>query len=35
VLGDLPILGYLFKYKTIQKKRTELIILITPRIVEE
>jgi len=35
VLGDLPILGYLFKYKTTQKKRTELIILITPRIVEE
>jgi type IV pilus assembly protein PilQ len=35
VLGDLPILGYLFKYKTTQKKRTELIILITPRIVKE
>jgi len=34
LLGDLPILGYLFKYKTTQKKRTELIILITPRIVE-
>lgn len=34
LLGDLPILGYLFKYKTTQKRRTELIILITPRIVE-
>lgn len=34
LLGDLPILGYLFKYKTTTKKRTELIILITPRIVE-
>ncbi len=34
VLGDLPILGYLFKYKTTTKKRTELIILITPRIIE-
>jgi len=35
LLGDLPILGYLFKYKTTQKRRTELIILITPRIVKE
>lgn len=34
LLGDLPILGYLFKYKITQKRRTELIILITPRIVE-
>ncbi len=34
ILGDLPILGYLFKYKTTTKKRTELIILITPRIIE-
>lgn len=34
LLGDLPILGYLFKYKTSTKRRTELIILITPRIIE-
>lgn len=34
LLGDLPILGYLFKYKTSTKRRTELIILITPRVIE-
>ncbi|MCX7956474.1 MAG: AMIN domain-containing protein [Endomicrobia bacterium] len=34
LLGDLPILGYLFKYKSTTKKRTELIILITPRVIE-
>lgn len=34
LLGDLPILGYLFKYKSSTKKRTELIILITPRVIE-
>ncbi|MFN3550369.1 MAG: type IV pilus secretin PilQ [Endomicrobiia bacterium] len=34
LLGDLPILGYLFKYKGTTKQRTELIILLTPRIIE-
>ncbi len=34
LLGDLPILGYLFKYKSRQKEKTELVILITPKIVE-
>ena len=34
-LGDLPILGYLFKQtnKTIEK--TELLIFLTPRVVKE
>lgn len=34
LLGDVPILGYLFKYKGKTKQRTELIILLTPRIIE-
>jgi len=34
-LGDLPILGYLFKYKSDSKTKTELVIFITPRILEE
>jgi len=34
LLGDLPILGYLFKYKGTSKQRTELVIMITPRIIE-
>jgi type IV pilus secretin PilQ/predicted competence protein len=35
LLGDLPILGYFFKYKSNTKRRSELVILITPRIVED
>ncbi len=34
LLGDVPILGYLFKYKGTAKQKTELIILLTPRIIE-
>jgi len=34
-LGDLPILGYFFKYKQATKRRSELVIFITPRIVED
>jgi type II secretory pathway component GspD/PulD (secretin) len=34
LLGDVPILGYLFKYKGTSKQRTELVIMITPRIIE-
>ncbi len=35
ILGDIPILGYLFKKNTTEKTRMELIILITPTIVTE
>ncbi|MFN3966720.1 MAG: type II secretion system protein GspD, partial [Endomicrobiia bacterium] len=35
LLGDLPILGYLFKYKSKQKSRTELLVLITPKILQD
>ncbi len=34
-LGDIPILGYLFKYKKRNTDRTEVLIFITPRIVNQ
>ncbi|MCB2226857.1 MAG: type II and III secretion system protein family protein [Desulfarculaceae bacterium] len=34
VLGDLPILGALFRSTEFQKKKTELLIIVTPRIVQ-
>lgn len=34
LLGDLPVLGNLFKSKRFQRSETELVILITPYIVE-
>ena len=33
ILGDLPIIGRLFKSKAENKERTELMVLITPRLV--
>jgi pilus assembly protein CpaC len=33
ILGDIPIIGYLFKSKAEQKERTELVVMITPRLV--
>ncbi len=33
--GDIPIIGNLFKQKTDTKKRTELLIIITPRVVRD
>ena len=33
--GDLPLLGWLFKTKTVQDNKTELLIFLTPRIVSE
>lgn len=32
LLGDIPIIGYAFKYRSQSVSRTELLILITPRI---
>ena len=29
-IGDIPILGYLFRSKAAQKNRTELVVMITP-----
>ena len=33
-LGSLPIIGYLFKSKAIRQSKTELMVLITPRLVK-
>jgi pilus assembly protein CpaC len=33
-LGDIPVLGMLFRSRSFQKKETELIIIVTPRIVK-
>jgi type II secretion system protein D len=32
VLGDIPLLGCLFKYTTVEKQRTELLIIMTPTV---
>ena len=34
VLGDLPVIGNLFKSKAESKERTELVVIITPRLVQ-
>ncbi len=34
LLGDIPFLGYLFSHTTEQVKRSELVIFLTPRIME-
>ncbi len=35
LLGDIPLLGYLFKYQTRTKKKTNLLILLTPYIIKD
>jgi len=35
LLSQIPILGWLFKYKTVSKEKRELLIFVTPRIVRE
>ncbi|HEX7840737.1 MAG TPA: hypothetical protein VF469_24840, partial [Kofleriaceae bacterium] len=35
LLGDIPLLGYLFKYSQRTKKKTNLLILLTPYIVKD
>jgi general secretion pathway protein D len=34
LLGDIPLLGYLFKFKQRRNEKINLLILLTPRIVE-
>lgn len=34
-LGDIPVLGYLFRNSSVATKRTELMLFITPRIVDD
>ena len=35
VLGDIPLLGYLFKYTTKSKHKTNLLIMLTPYIIRD
>lgn len=35
ILGDLPILGYLFRYQGRQKSKTNLILFLTPHIIRD
>ena len=35
LLGDIPLLGYLFRFSSNSKKRTNLIILLTPTVIQE
>jgi type II secretory pathway component GspD/PulD (secretin) len=35
LLGDIPILGYLFRYEGESVINSELVVFITPRLVEE
>jgi type IV pilus assembly protein PilQ len=35
ILGDIPLLGYLFKKKSVSRTRMELLIFVTPRIIED
>jgi general secretion pathway protein D len=35
LLGDIPLLGYLFKFTSSSKKKTNLVILLTPHIIQE
>ena len=34
-LGDIPLLGWLFKTKNITRSKTNLLILLTPKIVKD
>jgi len=35
LLGDIPLLGWLFKYKTTAKKKTNLLVFLTPYIIKD
>ncbi len=35
LLGDIPILGYLFKHKTKRKTKTNLLVVLTPYVVKD
>jgi type IV pilus assembly protein PilQ len=35
LLGDIPVLGYLFKKKSVSRSRMELLIFVTPRVIED
>ncbi len=35
ILGDIPILGWLFKYKSVTKNKTNLLVFLSPHIIKE
>jgi len=35
LLGDIPLIGWLFKYKTRQSEKTNLFVFITPRVIKK
>jgi len=35
LLGDIPLLGFFFRYTSEQKKKTNLLIMLTPHIIQE
>ncbi len=35
LLGDIPVLGWFFKYKSVGKKKTNLLVFLTPHIIRE
>ena len=35
LLGDIPLLGYLFRFTSEKKKKTNLLIMLTPHIIQE
>ncbi len=35
LLADIPLLGNLFRYDSVSEQRTELLIIMTPRIVKQ
>jgi general secretion pathway protein D len=35
LLGDIPVLGWLFKNKSVERRKTNLLVFLTPHIVKE
>lgn len=35
LLGDIPLLGYFFKTKTVKREKTNLILLLTPKVIKD
>lgn len=35
LLGDIPLLGYLFRFKSVSRSKTNLMVFLTPRVIKE
>ena len=35
ILGDIPLIGLAFRYKSVEKKKVELLVLLTPHVVDD